>query len=73
MIEFWEVSTMFAVPYAGTKRGGELRMAKEPVRITAVATMGFLVQTAFQAALALGPRWERLMGRCLRRATPDGS
>jgi hypothetical protein len=39
-------------------------MAKKPVRIAAVAAAGFLVQAAFQAAIALG--------RSLRRATPDG-
>jgi hypothetical protein len=33
-------------------------MAKEPVRIAAVAVAaGCLVQAAFQSAIALGPRW----------------
>jgi hypothetical protein len=38
-----------------TKRGGELEMAKETVRIAAMAAaVGFLVIAAFQVALALG-------------------
>jgi hypothetical protein len=48
-------------------------MAKESVRIAAVAAAGFLIQAAFQAALALGATGERLGGRNLRWATPFGS
>jgi hypothetical protein len=41
-------------PVSKAREGG-LKMAKEPVRIAAVAAAaGFLVQAAFQAAIALG-------------------